>query len=140
VVRSIKSATSNRDVPGTRLVIISSGSALLATTSGKNGTVGSRASAVSTPISRASRSAAGRDQANFTKNRSPSGMQPEWYSGSCFPAGPGTVTGYPLSSGATTPTASRNAAGEHSSSHFTSRTLFGRSTRPHKAHRHSKIR
>ena len=64
-------ATSNRDVPGTRLVIISSGSALLATTSGRNGTFGSRASAVRTPISRASRSAAGRDQANFTKNRSP---------------------------------------------------------------------
>ncbi len=42
---SIGPATSNRDVPGMHLVIISSGSALLATTSGRNGTFGSRASA-----------------------------------------------------------------------------------------------
>jgi hypothetical protein len=38
---------------------------LLATTSGKNGTAGSRASAVTTPISRATRNAAGRDHAHL---------------------------------------------------------------------------
>ena len=75
--------------------------------SGKNGTFGSRPSAASTPISRAGRSAAGRDQANFTKNRSPAGTQPECHSGSCSQAGPGIVTGYPLSSGATAPTHQR---------------------------------
>ena len=44
---------------------------LLAATSGRNGTAGSADSVVRTPISRASRSAAGRDHANFTTNRSP---------------------------------------------------------------------
>ena len=115
---SIEPTTSNRDVPGTRLVISSSGSVLLATTSGRNGTLGSRASAVRTPISCARRSAAGRDQANFTMNRSPTGALPDCHSGSCLAAGPGTVTGYPLSSGATTRSASRSAAAEHSASHF----------------------
>ncbi len=90
---------------------------LLATTSGRNGTAGSRASAARTPISCASWSAAGRDQANFTKNRSPTGTLPECHSGSCLPAGPGTVTGYPLSSGATTRRASASATAEHSASH-----------------------
>ena len=69
---------------------------------------------------------AGRDQANFTKNRSPTGTLPECHSGSCFPAGPGTVTGYPLSSGATTRRASPSATAEHSASHFISGTLSGR--------------
>jgi YceI-like domain len=126
----IESATSKRDVPGRRLVIISSGSALLATTSGRNGTFGSRASAASTPISRVSRSAARRDQANFTKNRSPTGTQPECHSGSSLSASPGTVTGYPLSSRATAPSASRSAAAEHSASHFTSGTLSMRPRLP----------
>jgi hypothetical protein len=69
----IEPASSNKGVPGTRLVIINSGSALLATASGKNGTSGSRAGAARTLISRASRSAARHDQANVTKNRSPTG-------------------------------------------------------------------
>ena len=90
---------------------------LLATTSGRNGTAGSRASAARTPISCASWSAAGRDQANFTKNRSPTGTLPECHIGSCLPAGPGTVTGYPLSSGATTRRAAPSATAEHSASH-----------------------
>jgi hypothetical protein len=47
---------------------------LLATTSGRNGTAGPRASAARTAISCASWSAAGRDQANFTKNWSPRGL------------------------------------------------------------------
>jgi hypothetical protein len=106
-------------------VIRSKGSELLATTSGRNGTFGSRASVVRTPISRAKRSAAGRDQANFTMNWSPTGSLPEWYSGFCLPAGPGTVTGYSLSSGATVSSASRSAAAEHSASHFISGTLSG---------------
>src|SRR5205823_4403582 len=96
------------------------GSVLLATTSGRNGTAGPRASAARTPISCASWSAAGRDQANFTKNRSPTGTQPDCQSGSSLPAGPGTVTGNRLSSGATAPSASRSAATEHSASHFIS--------------------
>lgn len=43
---------------------------LLAATSGRNGTAGSRARAVRMPISCATRSAAGRDHANFAMNRS----------------------------------------------------------------------
>jgi len=39
---------------------------------------------------------------------------------------PGTVTGYPPSSGATAPSASRSAATEHSASHLISGTLSGR--------------
>ena len=45
------------------------GYTLLATTSGRNGIRGSRPSAVRMPISMARRRAAGRDQANFTRNR-----------------------------------------------------------------------
>jgi hypothetical protein len=103
---SIEPTTSNREAPGTRLVIRSKGSVLAVMTSGRNGTAGWRASAARTPISCASWSAAGRDQANFTKNRSPTGTLPECHCGSCLPAGPGTVTGYPLRSGATTRSAS----------------------------------
>jgi hypothetical protein len=69
--RSIDPTTSNSDLPGTYLVTRSSGSMLLAVTSGRNGTAGSPDSVVRTPISRARRSAAGRDHANFTTNRSP---------------------------------------------------------------------
>ena len=39
--------------------------------------------------------------------------------------GTGTVARYPLSSGATARSASRNAASEHSASHFISGTLSG---------------
>jgi hypothetical protein len=39
---------------------------------------------------------------------------------SCLPAGPGTVSGYSLSSGATTRRASPSATGEHSASHVIS--------------------
>lgn len=52
-------------LPGTCLVISSGGRVLLATAPGSNGTGGTRTSAVRTPISRASRSAAGRDHKNF---------------------------------------------------------------------------
>ena len=48
VVRVDRAGDLEQDVPGTRAVVISSGPALLATTSGKNGTFGSRASAVRT--------------------------------------------------------------------------------------------
>jgi hypothetical protein len=48
---SIELMTSNSDTPGTSRVIRSTGSVLLATTSGRNGTRGSPASTVSTPIS-----------------------------------------------------------------------------------------
>ena len=77
--RSIESMTSNREAPGTRLVMPEerSGLMLLATTSGRNGTCASRASAARTPISRARRSAAGRDQANFMMNRSPATVLPD---------------------------------------------------------------
>jgi len=79
---------------------------LLAAISGRNGTFGSRASAARTAISRARRSAAGRDHANFTMNRSPRGTLPECHSGSSLPTGPGTATGHSLSSGATARSAS----------------------------------
>jgi hypothetical protein len=120
--RSIESTTSNSDAPATRLVMRNKGSVLLATTSGKNGTRGSRLSAVRTPISRARRSPAGRDQANFATYRSPTAALDDQYSGSAWAAGSGTgtVTGYPLSSGATARSASPNASAEHSVSHFTS--------------------
>jgi hypothetical protein len=47
-----------------------------------------------------------------------SGTLPECHSGCCLPTGPGTVTGHPLSSGATTRSASPSASAEHSASHF----------------------
>jgi hypothetical protein len=106
-------------------VINSTGSVPLATTSGRNGTSGSRASAARTPISRTTRSAAGRDQANFAMNRSPTTALDDHHSGSALAAGPGTgtVTGHRLSSGATAFSASRTAAAEHAASHFIPGTL-----------------
>ena len=68
------------------------GSVLLATTSGRNGTFGSRASAVKIPISFARRSAAGRDQANFAMNRSPMTALDDHHSGSALAAGSGHGT------------------------------------------------
>ena len=84
--------TSNSETPGTILVTRSTGSVPLATASGRNGTFGSHPSAVSTPISRARRSAAGRDQANFTMNRSPTTVLDDHHSGSALAAGSGTAT------------------------------------------------
>jgi hypothetical protein len=83
---------------------------------------GSRASAVRTPISRAKRSAAGRDHANFAMNRSPTTALDDCHSGSSLPTGSGTVIEHPLSSGATTRSASPSAAAEHSASHIISGT------------------
>jgi hypothetical protein len=61
----------NRLDPRTRRVTRITGSVPLATTSGRNGTAGSGASAARTRISRSSRRAAGSDQANFTKKSWP---------------------------------------------------------------------
>lgn len=72
-------------LPGTRLVISSGGRVLLATAPGSNGTSGTRTSAVRTPISRVSRSAAGRDHENFATNRSLMTALDECYSGSPCP-------------------------------------------------------
>src|SRR5262245_63907882 len=110
--------TSNKDVPGTRLVISSKGSVLLATTSGRKGTAGSRASAVRMPISCARRIAAGRDHANFAMNMSPTIALDDHHSGSPLPTGSGIVTGDPLSCGATAVSASPTDATEHSDSHL----------------------
>ena len=58
---------------------------LLATAPGSNGTRGTRTSAVRTPISRASQSAAGRVHENFATNRSLMTALDECYSGSPCP-------------------------------------------------------
>ncbi|AEW99006.1 hypothetical protein SCATT_p08130 (plasmid) [Streptantibioticus cattleyicolor NRRL 8057 = DSM 46488] len=65
---SIGSTTWNKDVPGTSLVTRNKGSVLPTTTSGRIGTAGAHDSAARTPLSRAKRSTAGRDHANFTTN------------------------------------------------------------------------
>ncbi len=84
-IRSIESTTRNTDSPGTRPVNSSGGRMLLATAPGSNGTGGTRTSAVRTPISRASRSAAGRDHENFATNRSLMTALDECDSGSLSP-------------------------------------------------------
>jgi len=71
--------------PGTRLVISSGARVLLATIPGNNGIPGTRTSAARTPISYASRSAAGRDHENFATNRSLMTALDECYSGSPCP-------------------------------------------------------
>jgi hypothetical protein len=114
--RSIEPMASNREDPGTRLVIRSRGSVLLATTSGRNGTRASLVSAVRTPISRARRSAAGRDHANFTMNCSPAARAARLPQQVFLAGRPGTAMEHPLSSGATTRRASPGAAAEHSAS------------------------
>ncbi len=96
---------------------------LLAATSGRNGTAGSRASTVRTPISRARRSAAGRDHANFAMNCSPTAALEECHTGSHSVVSPGIVMEQPLSSGITTRSAAPSASAEHSASHFIPESL-----------------
>jgi hypothetical protein len=115
--------TSNKDVPGTRLVISNSGSALLATTSGRNGTRGSLANAFKTPISLARRSAAGRDHANLAIRSSPTIALEDHHTGSPSAAGSGTRTSHRSNCGATLLRASPTALAVHSASHLMARTL-----------------
>ena len=76
------------------------------TTSGRYGTTG--ASAVSTPISCRTRSAAGRDHANFATNSVPMNALDAHHRGSGpTSVPPGITIGYPASSGATSRSAPR---------------------------------
>jgi hypothetical protein len=112
-------AMSNRLDPRTRLVIRIGGSVPLVTTSGRNGTAGSAASADRTLISCRTNRAARSDQANRTKNSSPRGAFIECQTGVSWRVTSGRATGSPLSSGATARSAAATAAGVGSGSQLT---------------------